>query len=287
MSFPFTVPLPPEEVVTPTVNQRCPLGTRGMTADGRVYRYAKNGTTALNRGYLVQSEAAATQWENTTFANWVTGWLTQLGTTYIPAGTTYAYLSATGDSAMTIAKDYFKEGYFFVSGTSTAGGQYMKIKEHPAASSGSSGVSPNNTTGGRFKVVFEAGYSFTDNIDTGVEISMMKNAYKDVIVAATAPTGGVLGVPNCYVPASYYFWCQTWGACAVKNDDQASIVTNKYFVNSSSVAGTIECATNATGWFSGAVYEQNQIAVGFGLQSTAVAANEASTFPLIHLTIAP
>lgn len=285
MSFPFTVPLSPKEVLTPTVAQRCPLGTRGQTADGRVYRYAKAGSTTLVKGLLVQAVAATTTWENATLAYFSTGFLATLGTTYIPTGTTFVDLSATHSSGLTVAADFFKEGWFWVSGTATCGGQMMKVKTQAyAASSNSTGLC---STGGKLRLMFEEGYTFSEPADTDAEVSVMKNLYDSVIVAIANPTAAVLGVPNCNVTGGYYFWLQTWGACAIKSDTTVAFATNKYLINSSWLGGYINGATNATGWISRGVYEQNQIAVGVGMQSTAVSVLQASTFPLVNLTLAP
>lgn len=284
MSFPYTVPLTPKEVRTATSTQRAPLGTRGQTADGRIFRYAKAGSTALVKGLLVQAEAAATQWENTTFSALSTAFLTEVGATTIPAGTTYLHLTATGDSNMSVAKDYFKEGWVWVSGTATCGGQMMKISTHLAASSGSTGYS---ATGGQLYIQFEDGYALSEAIDTAAEVSVQKNLYDDVIVAATAPTAAVLGVPPCDVTGGYYFWLQTWGICAIKSEAEVIFGTNKYVTNSSQTAGCIAGATNCTGWISRGVYESNQIIIGVGACSTAIAVLQTSTFPLVHLTLSP
>ena len=142
MSFPFTVPLSQKEVVTPTSTQRAPLGTRGATSDGRIFRYCKNGGTALAKGYLIQAEVGATQWVNSTAGFWDTDHSAGTafdGATSIAVGTTFVNLSATCDSDLTVAKDYFKEGWLIVSGTSTQSGQQMRIKTHNVASSGNKG----------------------------------------------------------------------------------------------------------------------------------------------------
>lgn len=288
MSFPFTVPLTAREVRTPTSTQRAPLGTRGMTPDGRIFRYAQAGATALVKGLLVQAEVAATQWQNATFGAWSTAFLTELGTTYVPTGTTYLHLTATGDSNMTLTKDYFKEGWVWVSGTATNGGQMMKIATNNVASSGSTGY---GATGGQLYVQFEAGYALSQPIDTAAEISMTKSLYKSVVVAVnTSPTAPIVGVPTTNVAASYYFWLQTWGICAIKMDAtvlSTSRLTNTYVVNSSSVDGALTPATESTDFMGTGTYVNNQIFVGVGAGSSGKAAFEASTFPLVHLTIAP
>ena len=57
MSFPNTVQLSEEQTVTIASAQSVPLGTRGVTTDGRVFRYAQAGATALTAHKLVISAA--------------------------------------------------------------------------------------------------------------------------------------------------------------------------------------------------------------------------------------
>ena len=279
MSFPFTVPLSPKEVITCTVNQRAPLGTRGATADGRIYRYAKAGGTALAKGFLCQSEVPANSWTNTTYANMSTPWLGTLGTTSVPITTRSLQFSATGGATLTIAKDYFKDGWLWVSGTVTSAGQMVKIKTHSVCSSNSSGTS------GECLVEFEDGYALSEVIDTAAEVSMIKSEYDDVIVAPIAPlTGSLVGVPNAHVTASYYFWAQTWGACSV-HAEAAAIMTGKTVVCSTNVAGTVAGVTASTD-VEGTLHLG--VPVGRPISSSAQGtALQASTNILVHLTIAP
>jgi len=280
MSFPFTVPLTAKEVITPTSTQRCPLGTRGATADGRIYHYAKAGETALTKGLLCTSLVPANSWSNATYAYLSTPFLTAIGSTSVPVTSRTLQFSSTGGATLTIAKDYFKDGWVWVSGTSTAAGQQMQIKTNTVASSGSSGSSAE------VSVTFADGHYLAEVVSTADWFSMVKNEYDGVIIATTttAPTAKFLGVPNCKVTASYYFWIQTWGPCPVKAE-AAAISGNKLIVSSTSVAGTIAGITASTDQ-EGTLH----LAVPLGqtisssAQGTALIASHNI---LVHLTIDP
>lgn len=281
MSFPYTVPLTAREVRTPTSTQRAPLGTRGMDDNGRVFRYAKNGATALVKGYVCQAKVQTTAWGNTTASYLSTAFLTELGTTSIPAGSTYLHLTATGDTDLTVTKDLFKDGWLWVSGTATSAGQLIKVKTHNVASSGSTGYS---ATGGQLYVQFDNGYALSDVIDTAAEISICENEYDGVVVCATTATAELVGVPVCDVAVSYYFWLQTWGPCVLKSEAEA-ITSGKLVWNSTQTAGAVQSATASTD-----ITGVDQIAggpVGRVIQSSADAVLQASCNILVHLTLAP
>ena len=59
MAFPTTVQLKMGMEKVETSSQKHKLGTRGVTADGRVFYYAENSGTAIDHGgYLVDGIAA-------------------------------------------------------------------------------------------------------------------------------------------------------------------------------------------------------------------------------------
>jgi len=287
MSFPFTVPLTPKEVITPTSVQRAPLGTRGMTADGRVYRYARGGATALVKGYLCQSENTGLDWNNATCSYLSTDWLVDsyVNATAIPVSTTFLNLSATMGANMNASRNLFKEGWLFISGTSTSAGQTIKIASHTAASSGSTGI---GATGGKCVVQFEAGYALSEPIDTAAEISLVKNEYDDLVVAPIATEAQIVGAPNVDVSATYYFWLQTWGPCALKSEAEA-ITAGKPVYNSTQTAGGIQGVTGSTDFVGGdsGGYANSGRMIGHVISSSGTAVLQASCNILVHLTLAP
>ena len=274
MSFPYTVPLTPGEVITTSLKQICPLGTPGRTADGRSYRYAKNGTVALAKGLLVQSAIPVTTaaiWEAASFANLSTA----AGTVAITSTYSYIDVNTTRAGSMTIAADFFKEGCLWVSGTSTESGQMMRIKAHTASSSG--------TAGQYARFTIDDGYKVTQLIDSGSWVSVQKNPYDAVITTPTATlTGGIVGVPNCDVAASttaipVYFWAQTWGLCPIKADAVPGI--GGIIISSTQLAGAIQGSTELTA----SVTYAHRVPVGRGAGSAVT----TDGFQLVHLTLEP
>lgn len=284
MSFPFTVPLSPKEVITPTSTKRAPLGTRGATADGRIFRYARAGATALVKGYCCQSEVGATQWANATACWLSTAWFTEIGTTYIPAGTNYLHLSSTMDSDLSVTANDFADGWVWDSGTSTGAGQAMRIKSHTVGVSGSTGF---GATGGQVLMYFEDGYQLSEPIDTAHEISFAKNEYDDVIVVPTTMTGELVGVPPVNVPASYYFWIQTWGPCAVRAEAEAIVSGGKEVMNSTQTAGAVQGVTSTTDGPRASASTGEFVIVGKMVSSSGLVNIQANTNVLVHLTLAP
>jgi hypothetical protein len=269
MSFPFSVPLSQRDVITPTTNKIHKLGTRGELPDGRIFRYAQAGSTALVKGKLCQSEAPATRWENATLSYLSTQWPS--GSTEISTTWAYIPLTCTKDSTLTVAKDYFQDGYIWAKGTSTECGQMMIVAKHDVCATSDTSIIP--------KVYFEDDAFLSEAIDTASFVAMQKNVYDDVIeTVSTNPTGLVVGVPNCDVSGTYYFWLQTWGACAVKQDAEVAVAA-KPLLTSTDAAGTCQGITATTGW--GTDKQGQKVGVHAG------EAQSGSEHIMVHLTLAP
>lgn len=196
MSFPETVVLTYDEVKTAgTSTQRCPLGTRGVLPDGRVYRYARAGSSNIAIGQLCTSEAPAGNYYATS------GGVTISATTVT---TTWNYIDIeSSHQADTTAEtaDTYAEGYML----DPSDGSLVRIKSH-------TGHTASSTEHTRF--TFEDGDHLPVTI-TGTDQCMMvvKNPYDDVIIAGAVAGAGAcaLGYTNATITATYYFWLQTWG----------------------------------------------------------------------------
>uniref|UniRef100_A0A6M3IJ78 Uncharacterized protein n=1 Tax=viral metagenome TaxID=1070528 RepID=A0A6M3IJ78_9ZZZZ len=206
-SFTDTIYLSAEAIRTPTANKIHPLGTRGTDGGNRVYRYARNGAVALGIGIPVTSAVLYEQALTTAMAANIetTGAIT----------TTASDIHINTSDLTAAAKDYYAEGYMVVQSDTGSGasGQVVRLKGNPQMSTSSTGI---GTTG-----VFE----FDDNdrltveIASGAVVTFHTNPYQSVIVLVGGTlTGSTLGVPNVAVPASKYFWAQTWGPCPVLQD---------------------------------------------------------------------
>lgn len=232
MSFPETVVLTYGEVKAESSAQRAPLGTRGVTPDGRVFRYAKAGG-ALKIGWPVQAEIAFN----------ITGLYGLSSSKNLPiaAGTTHTstwtYIQVetswlAGTTA--VIKDQWAEGYLFIGScadgvftTSTGVGQIVAIKEH-------SGGPDSSTEHTQFHLA--DGDHLVEDVSTDHSVGLMKNPYKDVlgVTQAASPTSMVMGVALTNITSGYYFWCQTWGP-AVLACGEACVIGNA--VNYSTDAG--------------------------------------------------
>lgn len=179
-----TIP-PAQGIYEESTTQHAPLGYRIAFSDGRVYRYASNGTVALSPGQPVKPELIAQSSKACAAAT---------------AGT-YA-VTVTTTSAMTTLED----GYLMINDAAGEGIMY-RIKEAVA----------NATTS--TKTDFTLYDPVATTLTTSSEATIIPNPYKKLI-ECSAITDTVMGIPPIAVTAStstvtYYFWLQTWGLCPV------------------------------------------------------------------------
>jgi len=189
MGFTGTIYGPMAGWLTPTSAQRLPLGTRMVTADGRVYRYAKAGALDLAIGKLMQECVVATDH------------LKDLVPAAAVIGATAVTL--TNGASTTITADLYKEGYLFVN-NEAGEGQICKIKSHPAIAVNVAGV-----------ITLEDEDALTVALTTASRIGLRKNAYDGALINPTTATGIPIGVTPGAIAATRYGWLQTWGPCNV------------------------------------------------------------------------
>lgn len=200
MSFPETVVLTYKEVKAETTLQICPLGTRGILPDGRVYRYAKaNADAVIGLGQLVTGQVPEGDFPATSGAN-----LTTYGDTWT---TTWSYITVAMSTGTALAKNQYAEGYLVV----PAAGSVVRIKSHNAATAASTDAMVVKFEDGDYLPV---SITMTDNA-----LVILKNPYDDVEVAAAIGVAGAvaLGYSNFQVTAGKYFWLQTWGPVGVES----------------------------------------------------------------------
>lgn len=197
MSFPTTVYLTDDMVKTQSAVKKFPLGTRGITSDGRVFRYALNGATALSAARLIMRAAV----DNAEFStgNYIS---TAMGT--ITSTWSSLDIYCTWDATSTFGLDKFADGYMVTSGT-TGPGQMVRLKGN------TTGVGATASQVVTLKLKEDSRLSAS--ITTAQEISLFLNPYKGTLVNL-GTTGGkscVLGIAPMAVTANYYYWLQTWG----------------------------------------------------------------------------
>lgn len=196
MSFPTTVGLQiGEEKLSYAANQNGrKLGTRGVTPDGRVFRWALAGGTAIEAGKLCQTLAEISS------SIHVNG-LTVVNTTVTGVTTITVTMATTPLTA-----GIYNDGDLVID---TSPGQAMyRIKSHPAADSGASAEF----------TLYESD-EIKDALTSGTTlVGFRRNPYTSVIIAPTTITGAPIGFTTISVGAGRYFWLQTWGWGLVNAD---------------------------------------------------------------------
>ena len=206
MSFPGSVLLGDKEILIQTSTQRLPLGTRGYTNDGRAFRYARCGATALAVGKVMQNMAVDASLD-----------LDQdLATSTLYACAEFQDTDAkavyirNADTEV-IAADTFKEGYLYLN-DELGEGQMVRLKGNEYLDG-----TINAAAEVEWRVNFADDSRLSATISTATLVGLLQNKYDDVIITTDgcARTGTPLGVTPRAVTATYYFWLQTWGPCVV------------------------------------------------------------------------
>ena len=259
MGFPVVVGLEiGQEKVSYAANQGGRvLGTKGVTPDGRVFRWALNAAVALEAGKLV---ATAAEISSSVHVNG----LTVVNTT-VTGVTTITVLMATTP----LTANLYADGDLVVD---TSPGQAMyRIKSHPAGDS---------ATNVQFQL-YESD-EIKDAMTSGTTlVGFRRNPYTSVIVSPTTQTGRPIGITPISVAASRYFWLQTWGVC-LANADQAP-VAGKRMIASLLSAGNLDISSTSSADTTGA--NENSSLPTIGWVQTAGAG--VDKYHRIFLTISP
>ena len=205
MSFPNTIAGKYGWEKEETSDQRHPLGTTMTFKDGRRFKYAHNGGSAITEGLITASEAPAGNHDE------------DLVVASSPsAGDTTISITLGGTAA---AKNLYAEGYLFfnlpILATSANPKEFYKIKSHPAIDSSGTGV-----------ITIDEEDGFRTAITAGTETAgLIKSPYKDIVVAPAAIAGRFVGVTTRSFTADYYGWIQTAGIAAVAIDGTPAVGT--------------------------------------------------------------
>lgn len=185
------------------------VGTLRITQDGRKFRYARAGASALAAGKMNQmaTQAAAVVNEAGVAAA-------------VAVGTRTLTLTIT---SATIAEDYFKGGQLQIN-DATGEGYYYDIESSTAV-----------TAGTEISITLSDGIAVA--LDTTTEFTLAHNPYMAVVEAAVEENMAT-GVPLVAVPANYYFWSQTGGmACCLTT---ATPAVGTGLILSATVAGSLD-----------------------------------------------
>lgn len=175
---------------------RFEIGDRVPLADGRVFRYAKAGTTvgSMKRAVYGYNQLVA---RNST--------ITCRPASIIAAGATSAVFTCTTtigvDGTGVIAEDALRGGYISFYSSSADRPQRGIIGNSALASGGTS-----------ITLYFDA--PIKTAIPAGVATEILANPYSDVRTSESTQYGvycSALGMPNVVATNGDYFWIQTWG----------------------------------------------------------------------------
>lgn len=238
--FARTVNISQSDVLAPTSDQKAPLGTKGYTPDGRVFRYAKNGATNLTTGRVVQSPAQITYWDHDLHPSCNYSVTTNSTAMWV----TFRKISS---GTLPTSANVVADGYLVVN-NGTGEGQILEIASNTASTSTLANVNCKT------KVVFKEGSRLHTTIAnssgwgasggaTGTQVGLIRNPYDDVIVNAKSEvgTGLILGVTITPVTANYYFWLQTGGPCVALMDTTST--AGYPIIRSATDAGAIRVMT--------------------------------------------
>jgi hypothetical protein len=209
---------------TADATQRFVLGTKYETWDGRKFRYAKAGATALVQAYMNQSavqESKMVEIAQTAYAQAV-------------GNTAITVLCTTGSAA---GEDDFSGGYLVCN------------KVSPAVLGDIYGIvsSKLQTTDTKLDLVLDTPWR-NAMLATG-EISLTYSRwFKSVVTPTATSTSCVNGVALCPVPIGYYYWSQVKGPCPLIVDTGDTVEISSYVGNprTSAVAGACGPITTVT-----------------------------------------
>lgn len=262
MSFPGSILLNQGAIYQQTSDKRLPLGTRGYTRDGRVFRYSKAGATNLGAGLLMCSPV--------TPADEAVDELFSSDYETPTTSSTLIYLS-TGTSLTTAG--YYNDGYLYAN-ANTGEGQMVQIKSDAGATTAAADVFPTLYPYEEDK--------FTATFTTASEVGLVKNPYDGIVVRPdSARASAPRGVTPRAITALYYFWLQTWGYCPVLTAGTVVVgnpVTDDTFSGTGSTGGVHAPATST-----GATAYS---AIGFCLGNVIVVGADTE-YSLIDLHLAP
>lgn len=179
-----------QDVYTDSSTQQMPLGAYAETVDGRGFRYAKVGGTALVSGKVYQGTALdATNYQPS-------------GGLGVSAAVAVGGTSITTSTSTTWTVNALAGGYASINVT-PGQGQIYRIKSNTATSGATGGV-----------IVLEDPIRETA-LTTSSKFIVAPHPYSGLVIEPGTPTAAIAGVAVNPITAAQYGWVQTRGACSV------------------------------------------------------------------------
>ncbi|MEE9529108.1 MAG: hypothetical protein V3V88_03565 [Dehalococcoidia bacterium] len=189
---------PKQGVFEVSTTQEHLLGTELRFSDGRQYRYARAGATALTKNLMCQKGIDDADYNAED----------QTGNFPVIGDTTIVVEVATG---LALIEDV----------NELAGGVVV-------VNAGLDAGSIYNITGSKFgttdtNIALTIDSPIRITWDTTSNITIVPNMWMNTLVHATTTTGSAVGVPNVDVPINNYYWSQTGGPCGLVCDATETI----------------------------------------------------------------
>ena len=175
------------EKVTNTTKKRA-LGTILELPDGREFKYALNGGSAISSGKLASSAAMIGNHDM------------DLTTAAASVGDTSITVTLGGTAA---TKDQYADGYIYTN-DGTGQGQIYRIASNPAADSSAT-----------LAVTLASNDAVSVALDSTTESGLAVNPYSGIVVSPTSVTNRTLGVTATDIAANAYGFVQTKGLASV------------------------------------------------------------------------
>jgi hypothetical protein len=189
-----------------------PLGTR-LQIHERVWHYGSAGGSDLAAGKLCMNNLGP-----------AADHIDMALDAAVSAGATTITIT-NGATTAIVANDH-EDGYVFVNDGVTGEGQCFRIKSHPAAAV-------------NVACVLTLWDEVIVALDSTATVTLHKNLFAACAINANEENIPA-GVPNVPVTTLNYFWCQTWGPCAVWNSDTSA---RGYLMKPDGTAGKVAAVT--------------------------------------------
>jgi len=191
------------------------LGTKGITPDGRVFRYAKNSSTEIPTARLTMMPDVTGDHENIVFQ-----------TAGVIGDKTIKVTVAT---TSIVANEYV--GGYVVINDGTGQGYTHLITKH--------GIGD-----GTVEITIKPGLLLAT--DTSTTVQLIRNKFYGTLITDADLANTVLGITPRVVTASYYFWLQTGGVASCLLDATTKPVAGQPFTMGDVTSGAIEVVAAVT-----------------------------------------
>lgn len=188
------------------------LGELVKSNDGRSYRYAKAGGTALAAGKLQQASAQDTGDQN-------------LSVAAADAGDTQIVTTST----VTVTENQYAGGFAVIADDAGEGYMY-RISSHSSATAA--------------VVTINLADKIQVALTSSTTVDLIKNPFDSVIVNPTTISSAPVGVAVKAITAEYYGWLQVQGPASVLANGALTVGTD--VVASDAVAGAVEITADGT-----------------------------------------